>query len=202
MATKRGLSSEAVKFLAVDLEHYERGREILEVGLAWTKGSTVWPQPAISCQHLIVSDHLSLRNGLDVADNRDRFNFGASEYVAQSELGAHLTRIFQGMVVDDEQTYLIGHSVRHDLGWLRGLGVPLDLDKLTVCDIGQAYQAKGQALELTGLSRMMDNVGLHYENLHNGGNDAVYSLQVGLLMMAQEDQRLYEEAEEQVETLL
>jgi hypothetical protein len=53
---------------------YERGKEVLEVGLAWTKGTTVWPKPIISCRHFITSDHLSLHNSLYVPDNCDQFN--------------------------------------------------------------------------------------------------------------------------------
>jgi hypothetical protein len=41
MVAKRGIHHETVTFLAVDVERYERGHEVLEVGLAWTKGSTV-----------------------------------------------------------------------------------------------------------------------------------------------------------------
>jgi hypothetical protein len=193
MASKRGVHAGAVTFLAVDVEMHERSKdkEVLEIGLAWTKGSSVWPKPAIFCRHFVIRDHLSLHNGRFVPDNRDRFNFGRSECIDQSELCVTLARLLKDVVHGDEQTYLLGHSVHHDLEWLRGLGVQPNLSKLTVCDIGQAYQAKHSALQLTSLAGMMEHLGLPYRNLHNAANDAYYSLLVGLQMMATEDQTQY-----------
>lgn len=75
---------------------------------------------------------------------------------------------------------LVGHSIYNDVAWLSKAGVTLDL---RACDLGKAYQAQLNALQLASLQYIMDALKIDYHNLHNGGNDAFYTLETYLRML-------------------
>lgn len=182
------LTHAGVTYLAVDVEAWERdSTKVLEVGLAWVSAAGL----TVHCRHLIVTDHLCYHNGEFVADNRAHFNFGCSEYVELSELNALLAHAVDEIATDGD-VYLVGHSIMGDLRWLEGQGVDLGTRHLTICDVGQAHQARSHALQLTKLQKMMDELGMDYCDLHNAGNDAFYSVEVLRQMMASEERQRLE----------
>ena len=168
---------------------------MLEVGIAWISAAEVWSPRKISSRHLIVEEHVDLRNGRYVADNKENFNFGTSELVPMAALAGVIIQALEGITAGCDRTYLIGHSIHHDVHWLEGLGIDLDRLALTTCDIGKAHQGKKGHLQLTRLAAIMDHHGINQANLHNAANDAYYSLEVGLRMMEVEDELRYGELE-------
>lgn len=193
LAQIRGVQGRPSTFLSIDIEAYEKGSEILEVGVAWVKSSELWPIEKISAHHLIIRDHSHLHNGRFVADNRDRFNFGKSTLVAESQVPGILMSLFDEMTQFNESIVLVGHSIQNDVNWLKSMGVGLEKINLEVVDIGLAYQAAKNNLQLTKLEKMMAVLKIKFENLHNGGNDAVYSVQVLLQMMANEEEQRWDQ---------
>jgi hypothetical protein len=193
MAKRRGVGVGGTTYMSIDVETYERGGEVLEVGIAWICASEVWPAPKIHCRHFIVEDHLLLSNGKFVPDNRTKFNFGQSEYVAERDLYWHITELIDPILISGQRLYVAGHTINQDIRWLKGVGVELELGDVTFCDIGLAYQASRGAHQLTKLERMLHSFDIPGENLHNGANDAYYSLRVCLEMMATEERKRYED---------
>ncbi len=193
ITNQRVIHDNATTILSIDVEAYEKGKEVLEVGLAWIRYRGVWPQSPIFCRHFVVKDHLHLHNGTFVPDHRGQFDFGESEYVMESELQDLVTTTLKDIAADGDRLYLVGHSVHHDVRWLEGLGVDLGGTGFLTCDIGQAYQASRDAMQLLKLESMMDNFSMAHRHLHNAANDAYYSLLVCLQMMEAEEWKVYGE---------
>lgn len=81
------VGTESTTFLSIDIEKYEKGTEILEVGLAWHLASQGGVRTScIVCKHLIIEEHLHLQNGKYVADNRDKLNWGTSHLVSLTQM--------------------------------------------------------------------------------------------------------------------
>lgn len=185
--------------LAVDVEKNERGSELLEVGLAWVYASASLLFPEIDCVHLVIEDHRSIRNFRKPGyDNRDNFNFGTSEPVAEAMLAARINTLVEELTASGHPLILVGHSIHNDIAWLSQAGVVFNM---LSCDLGQAYQARLKSFQLVSLARMMDAVDVDHCNCHNGGNDAYYTLETGLRMLDMMDVQ-HENARERVTSLL
>ena len=63
-----------------------------------------------STTHIIVSDHLHLKNGKFVANNRDKFNFGPSMLLSLKMALEHVLN-----VLDAPNSCLIGHNIKADI---------------------------------------------------------------------------------------
>lgn len=74
----------------------------------------------------------------------------------------------------------MGHGIHNDVARLRRAGLPLNL---RTCDWGKAHQARLNALQLADLQSIMDVLDVDYCNLHNGGNDALYTVETCLRML-------------------
>lgn len=171
LAEVRGLAAAHVTLLSIDVEIYEMGSEILEVGLASISAGATWadpdifPRPAVAARHLIAADYQHLRNGRHVADKRDAFHFGDSEMMADEALRATILSILADMERDNGRVVLVGHTIEQDVRWLKGIGVKRDF---SLCDIGKAYQAQHSRIQMTSLEGMMEALGIDGRDLHNG----------------------------------
>jgi DNA polymerase III epsilon subunit-like protein len=186
LALARSTAVEDTVFLSIDVEKNERGPEILEVGLAFLTASNSWFFPEITCKHLILEDHDHIRNHRAGYDNKDNFDFGVSEKVNQHTLPSKVHGIVEELRSSGGPVILIGHTVHNDISWLSNAGVTLDAP---VCDIGKAFQAQQESVQQIGLRNMMDALGIEHRNLHNGGNDAFYTMKVFLEMVEMVDVR-------------
>jgi hypothetical protein len=186
LARTRSTGGEDTVFLSIDVEKYERGPEILEVGLAFLTASNSLFFPDITCRHLILEDHDHLHNHRAGYDNKDNFDFGVSEKVNRQTFASKVHDIVEELSSFGGPVILIGHSVHNDISWLSHAGVILDLP---VCDVGKAYQAQQESFQQISLRNMMDALGIEHRNLHNGGNDAFYTMKVSLEMMEKIDLR-------------
>jgi len=184
LSIARGAGGDTKGYLAIDIEKNERGPEILEVGLAHVLASDSFFLLAINARHLVVEDHNKINNHRTGYNQKLNFNFGVLEMVQESMLASRIDEIVVELGCARDDVVRIGHSIHNDIAWLKTAGVELGLD---VCDIGKAYQAKKQSIQSIGLYTMMDELLVGYENLHNGGNDAYYTLEVFLRMLEVED---------------
>ena len=120
-------------YVSIDVEEYEFGCEILEVGIAWAKTDEVTALPVIHSRYLVVADHLHLHNGRHVADHREEYNFGVSEHLPLDGLAAAITEQMHHTMAESARVYLAGHSIQGDLRWLKGT------DLVTVLKMAQAW---------------------------------------------------------------
>lgn len=175
--------------VSVDVEWHERSRnKMLEFGIAWKHvGNDLVEEAQIAVHHLIVQDNYDVRNGKWVPDNKDDFRFGTSERVWLADVPNRLRDIMMSVVRRSGRIYLVGHSVHADLEILNSLElVDLIAEKLVICDIAKAFQAKHRHKSLTGLSKLLEFYGIEYEHLHNAANDAFFTLLLCLRMICHE----------------
>ncbi|OMP88579.1 hypothetical protein BK809_0005298 [Diplodia seriata] len=186
-------------FVAIDVEAYERETsKITEVGIAKLDSRTLPSPPAtasdwtnkIHTQHYIIEEYQHLLNKRFVKGCPDKFQFGRSRIVPLLRMRSILRDNF---TIKDENIaaspgkeplrdiVLVGHDVGGDLKWMSQLGFPLaqmprlaglvDTRKLTV------------TLNLpNGLEKLLHALGEKPEYLHNGGNDANWTMQSALLL--------------------
>jgi hypothetical protein len=164
--------------ISVDVKAYELDQShVLEIGLTQFCGPDCRPQ--IVCRHLIIEENLHLNNGQYVADNREEFLFGVSEDVTMSDAADIVSQALRG--AQGEEDKIVGHAMRGDISWLQSLGVdsallnPARLYETQTHAIAASPDSRPRSLE--SLAR---DHGLAPEYLHNGGNDAYYTLAVML----------------------
>jgi hypothetical protein len=199
LATAICPGSEGLVMASVDVEAWEGNpRLVTEIGLAFFvavfgHGST------FRHRHIIVEEHLGRRNGKWVEDNRDRFLFGDSEVLPLANAVAEVSKELDGA------DYIIGHAVAGDLKWLHSIGVRskqrnsqgaeevtlderlVDTQMLDIACVARAARAIGgrkddvkAATKQRSLKVLAEEHGLHPAALHNGANDAAFTLQVML----------------------
>ena len=190
-------------FVAIDVEAYERDNsKITEIGIATLDakdfisvepcgtgeepkvGKNWWK--FIHARHIRIAEHMHYVNSEFVQGCPNAFEFGQSEVVSLRDTAVSLRSIFEGF--SDRNVILVGHGIHADIQYLAKLGFnPLDLSSaaaegttaglLEVLDTAVLYQSHSQTQNTTSLGNMMFDLKLDAWNLHNGGNDAVYTLQ-------------------------
>lgn len=188
-------SDSPVTFVAIDVEAWEQDQgKVTEIGLAVARLSSRavvdsgCPEFSAdeSCfrhRHFLIKEHLSMRNGRFVEDNKDGFLFGDSELIsldnATRELSAELRMA----------DYIVGQAPQGDLKWLRnigvtGIGADGDVSVHRVLDTQVLAMAGAppevDVLNVSGLKALAERYALNPRNLHNAANDAAFTLQVFL----------------------
>jgi hypothetical protein len=195
-SSRSGAGAEQLVLASVDVEAFEGSANLVtEIGLAFfhVAGGPM-QQPYFRHRHFIVEEHLALRNGRFVEDNRDRFLYGDSE-VLPLEQG--VARVAAELAAAD---YIVGHAISNDLKWLRSLGVSslqnpegqdralqdrvVDTQVLAVGCLERDARESGTTGSGAGKQRSLKSLATEYNlnpaALHNGANDAAFTLQVML----------------------
>ncbi len=161
--------STSTKLFAMDLEMYEKTGEITEVGVS------IWENDELTNYHFVVAETYDLRNGRNVPDHKDEFLFGESELLPLKDIETKVYNLVQNT------DYLVGHAFGNDKHFLTQSGY---FGKAQVLDT-QTY-APFYLLENDRHSLKRVVLGTLNEEplkLHNGGNDAYYTMR-SLLKMA------------------
>lgn len=158
------------KLLCIDIEAFEfNQKEILEIGL------TTYHRGDINTTHLVIEDYLRHHNGRHVADNRDHFLFGESRICSLD------TALFITIQLINEADYLVGHSFLQDQEYLRPY-IPTIMDADVFDTAGVSKCIIPSTNRTVGLKELMDICGIEYSRLHNGGNDAHFTMQTLIAM--------------------
>jgi hypothetical protein len=179
LATLDDQASEHTLVLSVDQEHYDRPPRdaILEIGIASAPLNSTFGS-SVDCRHLIVQDHLHFTNS-GALNHREDFLYGSSEYVNLDDLGEQVTNIITRATTRMGQVAIVGCNNSEDIKLIRSqLGVDIEglVPNIEIIDIGKAFMALRQQMELTSLSNINRYYGLDASEPHNGGNDAVYGV--------------------------
>lgn len=184
-----------IQLVAVDVEAWEEDSEkVTEIGLAAVQLPAILEKAHASdaereatsvcfadasCfrhRHILIREHLELRNGRFVQDNKDKFLFGDSEVFHSADVAREL------MMELSAADFIIGHAARGDLAWLQKLGVNcckpqvVDIQTLALCGTG----LEDDELLQIGLGKLAEKYELHPQHMHNAANDASFTLQVML----------------------
>jgi hypothetical protein len=155
----------------------------------------------IHARHFRVQEHAHLINSDFVVGCPDRFDFGQSEWVGLNEAPIRVAECFKppfsarsiadqestgnsNIATTDEQRNLIflGHDTLSDIRYLQQLGFdPLKLPNiLEAQDTATMYRVWRREQQTTKLGRILYDFDIPGFNLHNAGNDAVFTVQAML----------------------
>ncbi|KAI9839010.1 MAG: hypothetical protein M1837_002297 [Sclerophora amabilis] len=167
--------------------------------LAPGEGGANW-MPHIRGRHFRIQEYSHLKNKDFVDGCADKYEFGESEWISIKEAPQIIASCFRppfsrpAIDADTEAAnsasngqqkrsiVLVGHDLPSDLTYLHSLGYsPLTLPNLLeTLDTAHMYRALKRESQPRSLGTILYEVGLMGWNLHNAGNDAVYTLQVML----------------------
>ncbi|KAK0748659.1 hypothetical protein B0T21DRAFT_279486 [Apiosordaria backusii] len=188
-----------VRFVAIDLEAWERNQDkITEVGIAILDTPDIrdmapgwngenW-RDAIKARHILVAENMDLKNGRYVKSCPERFDFGQSEFV----WGKDIPQILKFLVNDSpHQVVLVFHESAADIKFLQTINYNIyeANNVLEIVDTKDLYQYVIRSPNQPSLDTVCEYLGIQTRNLHNAGNDAVYTLQamVGLAVKQRQE---------------
>lgn len=156
----------------LDVEWYERSKnKVTEIGY-----TIVQNRVPVETKHIIIQEHIDVRNGRFVPDNKDNFNFGES-IVLPLKQAMELVRKDLSTC-----TAIIGHGIGGDITVLsRCLGKYHQSDvfsifkHLTVIDTVKITAGITDNGQLMGIKRCLDTFNIDHQHLHNAANDAYYN---------------------------
>ena len=177
-------------YTCIDVEAWERdSKRVTEVGVACLTTSAT-AEAAWEFRHFVIEENVGCRNGRFVSDNRDYFLFGRSETVKQTVACAELAGILA------RTTYLVGHDLRGDVEWLRAMGISVggglarpsaQIDTQQLAHATRPEKHFQIALKTLLLDHFAPIAPIGMElcdlRLHNGGNDAAWTMAVLLALV-------------------
>ncbi|OAF58126.2 hypothetical protein VC83_05374 [Pseudogymnoascus destructans] len=191
----------SVVFICVDVEAYEKNhRLITEIGIATLDTAdiaNVVPEDrgtnwfsAIRARHFRVKEFGHLNNTEYLQGCADMFRFGTSEWIKIADAPKSVADCFKAPFsnplspspidpFEKRKIVLVGHDLPADIAFLRQLGYdPGNLSNLLECtDTTHMYRAFRQEPNNSGLGKVLADLDIAGWDLHNAGNDAVYTLQ-------------------------
>lgn len=184
-------------FIAIDVEVFELRHEVpLEVGILIIdfENQKYSPFPNFLNLHFIIdSKH---RNGNYVPDNMHRFLNGFSYKIDRTELKDILMYILQKYGYCDEvseipKVAIVGHSFKSDIAFFKkAFGLKLN-NNVPIIDIHQVWKMtfEEKIMKKSRLSYMLRKLNIPSVYLHNGANDAYFSL-IALMKLLDPEQRV------------
>ena len=162
--------------LAFDLEVYEHDHSIiLEIGYAMTSLDS--PEDDLKTFHYIIKENVGYSNGDCVPDNRDHFMFGTSRPMSLRRAAAKIQKHI------DDADFLVAHSAAHDEEFLAHCGVSVSEKRMFDTQV-LAMALLPDGPPLYSLKRLLTDLEIPFDEdiLHNGGNDAFYTMEVFLAL--------------------
>jgi hypothetical protein len=193
---------QSVVFVCVDVESYEKAHnKITEVGIASLDTRDLIGPPGIDgekwrskiqARHFRIKEYQHLVNYEYVHGCPDKFEFGTSVVVPLEEAADCVAACFMppfcgegGNLSDRNEKrnlILLGHDTITDIHYLQNLG--FDPQKvpgyLEIQDSAALYRVWRQEPQITKLGNILYDFDIPGWNLHNAGNDAVYTVQAML----------------------
>jgi hypothetical protein len=169
------------------------------VGVAPGVSGKNWQQK-IRARHFRIKEHKSYRNGEFVSDAADQFEFGESEFIAledapaiiascfkhpfskpeeEEEDAGHGLKVNEGSLEEPKRNIIfVAHDVNSDIQFLRQVGYdPLNLSNLIeTLDTALLYRAHKRDPNAKAVGNILCDFDFVGWNLHNAGNDAVYTM--------------------------
>jgi len=153
------------RLLCIDVESFEYDHsKIIEIGFCvWHNNHTVY-------HHYVVAENAKYRNSKFVPDNREHFLFGVTSCISMSDIMVLL--INEANKCD----YVVGHAVDGDIAWLSNHGYTNTLNVFDTSLIARCI--KDFHKRTPSLKDLIIHFGESPDYLHNGGNDAAYTMSV------------------------
>lgn len=159
----------SIFLLAIDVESFERNHDvILEIGwVVFDLANTRFYN-----KHIIITEFQHVRNYKFVPDNKDKFEFGQSEYFSEKDAIKLLQAEFDYL---GPNLALICHGLSSELNYFQKLGITLRHSY--AFDTNELYQSSsGEHSRSISLGNLLNKYNIENKHLHNAGNDAHYTL--------------------------
>ncbi|KAJ4391400.1 hypothetical protein N0V93_005017 [Gnomoniopsis smithogilvyi] len=147
----------------------------------------------IEARHLRIKEYLHIRNHKYVNGCPGNFEFGKSEIVGIDRIERTCTKILSPKDADGKprKIVVVGHDINQDIKLL--FGIDVDVYALPglfdIIDNQRIQQHNIKYKDPQSLAAVLDSLSIEYWYLHNGGNDAVYTLQSMLAMAVRRRQK-------------
>ncbi|RDW71222.1 hypothetical protein BP6252_07785 [Coleophoma cylindrospora] len=188
----------SVVFVCVDVEAWERDQQVItEIGISTLdtaeikdmipgEGGTKWMEK-IRARHFRIIENQRYENHEFVHGCADRFEFGESEWINLKDAPSVVASCFKppySLFKDPinptvRDLVLVGHDIDADILYLKKMGYNvLNLGNLKEKqDTASMYRYLRRESNPRNLGAVLADLGITGWNLHNAGNDAVYTLQ-------------------------
>lgn len=186
-------------FIAFDVEAWERSpHPITEIGVATLDTRDLTKQvpgtfgenwyEAVRARHFRIEEYKSYINSDFVSGCPDRFDFGTSEFISKACTVPELVKCFKwpysaaNIDPEDEEErrniILVGHDINADISYFRQMGFDvLNIGgKIDVVDTAELYRVYTRDPNPRNLAHILSEFDITGWNLHNAGNDAVFTL--------------------------
>jgi len=193
---RKWTSSREKVFIALDVEWDEKNPEtILEIGMAILDLREGHLHPnrfppstwSIRVRHFIIRENIGVENSRHVRSNKFRFMFGKSYITSLSNAVDRVDLILDEY--NDDEIVLVGHHMSQDLDRLREIGINTDYPHLDTSSLERAYSRRVNGYKYS-LKNICENLEIPYyrpDKLHNGGNDAFFTMAIFSKMCCVED---------------
>ncbi|KAL3423673.1 QDE-2-interacting protein [Phlyctema vagabunda] len=195
----------SVIFICVDIEAWERDQSIItEIGISTLDTDDIRCTPpgmggfkwnrAIRSRHFRITEHTQYENKDFVRGCADKFEAGESEFINLADAPATIASCFKYPFSNPNpdpaaanvprSLILVGHDVDSDINYLRKMGYNVsNLRNLKEkVDTAAMYRHLRREPNPRKLSHVLSDLGLYCWNLHNAGNDAIYTLRAMIAM--------------------
>ncbi|EFQ87279.1 hypothetical protein PTT_17296 [Pyrenophora teres f. teres 0-1] len=189
---------QSVVFVCIDVESFERDHnKITEVGVATLDTEDLvgvapgvdgeaW-RDLIQARHFRIKEYRHLINHDFVKGCPDSFKFGQSTVIPLGEARDHVARCFQppfgAQVIDADESMesteprriiFLGHDTMSDIDYLKKLKFDPSTENIV------------ELMDTATMYRILADLGIAGWDLHNAGNDAVYTVQAMLAVCVRE----------------
>ncbi|RMZ67255.1 qde-2-interacting [Pyrenophora seminiperda CCB06] len=200
---------QSMVFVCVDVESYERDHnKITEIGVATLDTQDLvgiapgvdgeaWRE-LIQARHFRIKEYRHLVNHDFVKGCPDSFRFGESTVIPLGQARNHVADCFrppfaaQGLGEcmeprEPRKVIFLGHDTRTDMDYLQKLKFdPLKENIIELMDTATMYRVWHRDQQSTGLGKILADLGIAGWDLHNAGNDAVFTVQAMLAICVRE----------------
>lgn len=150
----------------------------------------------IVARHFRIREYMHMENRDFVQGCADKFEFGTSEIISRDSARSAIAGCMEPPYFDParlsyneptaepREVILVGHGPHNDINYFRNLGYDvLSLPNLIeVLDTAEMFRALTDEVNTRGLAHVLFHMDIIGWNLHNAGNDAVYTLQAMIAM--------------------
>lgn len=172
--------------VSIDNEFFEKSTsKVIEIGISiynptYQKFALF---PHFLNIHFIIKEFINLRNGLYVPDAKMNNITGQSIIISKNDIPKAMSLIFQHL---GSKVCVVGHNVSGDLSSFKYLNyeVPLSINIIDTTLLW--YSLVGSKNAKSALSFILDKLNIPSAFLHNGVNDAYYTLVVCLMLSSPE----------------
>ncbi|KAG9384768.1 hypothetical protein A1F94_004315 [Pyrenophora tritici-repentis] len=169
------------------------------VGVAPDVDGEAW-RDLIQARHFRIKEYRHLINRDFVNGCPDSFRFGQSTVIPLGEARDHVARCFRppfgAQDVDADESMesteprriiFLGHDTMSDIDYLKKLQFdPSKENIVELMDTATMYRVWHRDQQSTGLGKILADLDIAGWNLHNAGNDAVYTVQAMLAVCVRE----------------